>query len=70
MKLKGKIRRSDLEGGMWMLDADGGESYQLVGALDGIKDGINAEVEGSVDRNAMGFGMAGPQLTVQKIRAL
>ncbi|MGE0546507.1 MAG: hypothetical protein AB7O24_03485 [Kofleriaceae bacterium] len=70
MKLKGTIRRNDLEGGMWMLDAEGGESYQLTGALDGAKDGIKAEVEGTVDRNAMGFGMSGPQFAVQKLRAL
>ncbi len=69
-KLKGTIRRSDLEGGLWTLETDAGDSYQLTGALDGLKDGMKAEVEGKVDKNAMGFGMVGPQLAVHKINAL
>ena len=69
MKLKGTIRRSDLEGGQWVLEADGGERYQLTGALGDCKDGLVAEVEGKVDKNAMGFGMTGPLFTVQKITA-
>ena len=67
MKLKGTIRRSDLEGGQWVLEADGGARYQLTGALGDCKDGLVAEVEGKVDKNAMGFGMTGPLFTVQKI---
>jgi hypothetical protein len=69
MKLKGTIRRSDLEGGHWVLETDRGERYQLTGALTDAKDGMVAEVEGKVDKNAMGIGMTGPQLTVQKITA-
>jgi hypothetical protein len=69
MKIKGTIRRSDLEGGQWVLEADGGERYQLVGSLGDCKDGLKAEVEGNVDKNAMGIGMTGPQLAVQKITA-
>jgi hypothetical protein len=71
MKLKGTIRRSDLEGGHWVLHVDGGgDQYQLAGALDGVKDGMKAEVEGKVDKQAMGFGMVGPHFTVQKLTAL
>jgi hypothetical protein len=70
MKLKGTIRRSDLEGGHWVLEAEGGDRYQLTGATTGAKDGMRAEVEGKVDKNAMGFGMVGPQFAVQKITAL
>ena len=69
MKLKGTIRRSDLEGGQWIFETDG-ETYQLVGAIEDCKDNMKAEVEGKVDKDAMGFGMTGPQLTVQKIKAL
>ena len=69
MKLKGTIRRSDLEGGHWVLETDAGEHYQLTGALGGAKDGMAAEVEGKVEKNAMGIGMTGPQLAVQKITA-
>ena len=70
MKLKGTIRRSDLEGGHWVLEAEGGDQYQLVGKLDGAKDGMRAEVEGKVDKNAMGFAMLGPQFSVQKLTQL
>ena len=70
MKLKGTIRRSDLEGGHWVLHAEGGDQYQLTGALDGIKDGMRAEVDGKIDKQAMGFGMVGPHFTVSKITAL
>ena len=69
MKLKGTIRRSDLEGGHWMLETDGGERYQLAGSLGGCKDGLVAEVEGKVEKDMMGIGMTGPTLTVQKITA-
>jgi len=70
MKLKGVIRRSDLEGGHWTFETDGGDHYQLVGKTDGCKDGMKAEVDGKVDKDAMGFGMTGPQLQVQSIKAL
>jgi hypothetical protein len=70
MKLKGTIRRNPLEGGMWTIETDGGDRYQLVGATDGVKDGMKAEVEGSVDRDAMGIGMVGPHFKVQSVRAL
>jgi len=70
MKLKGTIERSDLEGGLWLFKADSGDQYQLVGSVNGAKDGMRAEVEGKVDKGAMGFGMSGPQLEVTKITAL
>jgi hypothetical protein len=52
-----------------VLETDGGERYQLTGSLGACKDGLVAEVEGKVDKNAMGIGMTGPQLAVQKITA-
>jgi hypothetical protein len=70
MKLKGKITRSDVEGGHWLLQTEGGDQYQLAGALDGCKDGMRAEVEGSVDKQAMGFGMLGAHFNVTKLKAL
>jgi hypothetical protein len=69
MKLKGTIRRSDLEGGHWIFETDD-ETYQLVGAIEGCKDNMKAEVEGKVERDAMGIGMTGPHLNVHKIKAL
>jgi hypothetical protein len=70
MKLKGTIRRSDLSGGHWTLEADDGETYQLVGKIDGCKDGIKAEVDGKVDEQAMGIGMTGPHFQVSSIKAV
>jgi hypothetical protein len=70
MKLKGTIRRSDLEGGQWILVAEDGEQYQLNGALGTAKDGMHAEVEGKVDKGTMSFGMMGAHFTVNKIIVL
>ena len=69
MKLKGTIRRNDLEGGHWTLDT-GKETYQLSGAIDGAKDGLQVEVEGKVEQDMMGIGMTGPQFTVQSLKAV
>ncbi len=70
MKLKGTIRRSDLEGGHWVLHTDSGDQYQLTGSISGAKDGMKAEVEGKVEKDMMGIGMTGPHFTVQKLTAL
>jgi len=70
MKLKGTIRRNDLAGGHWVIETEKGETYQLVGAIDGCKDGMQAEVEGKVDRDAMGIGMTGPHFKVQSLKAV
>lgn len=70
MKLKGTIRRSDLEGGHWVLETDGGDTYQLVGKIDGCKDGLKAEVDGKVQKDMMGIGMTGPHFSVDAIRAI
>ncbi len=70
MKLKGTIRRNDLEGGHWTLETDGGDTYQLTGKTTGCKDGIKAEVDGKVEKDAMGIGMTGPHFSVSSIKAL
>jgi hypothetical protein len=70
MKIKGTIQKSDLSGGHWIFKTDGGDQYQLGGAITGAKDGMRAELEGSVDKGAMGIGMTGPQFKVQKLTAL
>jgi hypothetical protein len=70
MKLKGTIRRNDLAGGHWVIETEKGETYQLAGALGGCKDGMKAEIEGKVDKDAMGIGMTGPHFTVQSLKAI
>ena len=69
-KLKGKIQHSDLEGGMWVLEADDGERYQLAGHTKGLVDGKRAEVDGQVERNQMSFGMGGAIFTVRSVKLI
>lgn len=70
MKLKGVLTHSDLEGGHWLLKTDSGDEYQLVGSMKDAKDGMRVEVEGNVDKQAMGIGMMGPHFNVSKLTAL
>jgi hypothetical protein len=67
MKLRGKVERRDLEGGIWQLVADDGKRYTLVGAIGRLKAGAQVEVEGTID-DGFGIAMAGPQLRVSRIR--
>jgi hypothetical protein len=69
MKIRGRVERRDLEGGIWQLVAEDGKRYTLVGALGGLKAGAQVEVEGTLDEG-FGIAMAGPQLRVQKIRSV
>jgi hypothetical protein len=70
MKLKGTISRSDVEGGHWLLKTDDGDQYELHGDTSACKDGAKVEVEGKVDKNAMGFGMMGAHFQVSKLKTL
>ncbi len=65
-KLSGTIKKSDLEGGHWLLVTTDGAQYQLDGAK-GIKDGEHVVVEGKVERAGFGIGMTGPILKVKKV---
>jgi hypothetical protein len=65
-KFRGTVRRNDLEGGHWQLEADDGTTYTLEGAPGAIEqDGAKVEIDGAVDNNAMGFAMTGPILKVK-----
>ena len=65
-KLSGTIKKSDLEGGHWLLVTGDGDQYQLDGAK-GVKDGQKVVVEGKVEKAAFGIGMTGPILKVKTI---
>ncbi len=67
MKLKGTIRRSDLEGGHWTFETSDGKTYQLTGHLADAKDGMHATIEGKIDKSVMGIGMTGPHFAVEKV---
>jgi hypothetical protein len=69
-KLTGTVIQNDLEGGMLMLETDKGERYQLTGKVDGLEAGKKVTVEGKVERDTMGIGMAGPTLKVDKVTVL
>jgi hypothetical protein len=65
-KYRGTVRRNDLEGGHWQLEADDGTTYTLEGAPNAIaQDGAKVEIDGAVDGDAMGFAMTGPILKVK-----
>jgi len=70
MKIKGKVERSDLEGGYLTLVA-GGETYKLEGGgSEKLKSGASVEVEGSVDKTVMGIGFGTPTLRVKSYKIL
>jgi hypothetical protein len=65
-KFRGTVRRSDLEGGHWQLEAEDGTTYVLEGKTSGLEaDGARVEIEGAVDEDAMGIAMTGPILKVK-----
>jgi hypothetical protein len=70
-KLTGTIRKNDLEGGFYQLVADDGTAYELDGNDPLLaRDGARVEIDGTVDRNAMSFRMAGPKLTVKSVKQI
>ena len=69
-KLKGTIQHTDVEGGMWVLEADDGEKYQLAGHTKGLTAGKRAELDGQVERDQMSFGMGGVIFTVRSVKLL
>jgi hypothetical protein len=70
-KFKGKVVRSDLEGGFWTLEGDDGNTYKLEGGgKELLKKGVKAEIEGNVDDEAMGIGFGAPVLRVKKWKIL
>ena len=71
MKLRGAISFRDVETGVWVLQGDDGNTYELAGGDRHIKkDGKRIEVEGDVDAAAVTLGMVGPLLRVKRYRFL
>lgn len=68
-KIRGKVRRVGLEGGLWALYGDDGQQYHLVDAPEGLKtEGLRVEIEGEVPSGAS-IGMVGSILKVRSYRA-
>jgi hypothetical protein len=67
---RGTVKKNALEGGFWELHTDDGKKYQLQGGDDALrKEGLKVEVDGKVDKGAMGIGMSGPILAVKSYKA-
>lgn len=65
MKKQGKVGRSDLEGGYFTFTS-GGETYKIEGGgPDLLHVGVEAEVQGSIKKDAMGIGFGTPVLVVK-----
>ena len=70
-KFRGTIRRSDLEGGVWQLEAEDGETYEVEGADPLLaEEGARVEIDGAVDEGAMSFTMTGARLKVTSVRKI
>jgi len=68
-KYKGKVVKSDLEGGLWQLETDEGDVYVLDGGGADLRHaGARVEVDGAVDGGAMGIGFGTPVLKVKKYK--
>ena len=67
-KLKGTVKKSALEGGIWILETKNGEKYQLKdGPVDLYQDGVKATLRGNVKRDILGIGMIGPVFEVHEV---
>jgi hypothetical protein len=70
-KLRGTIRKSDLEGGVYQLVADDGTIYELEGSDPLLrKEGAKVEIDGNVDKNALSFSMTGPRLKAKSVKSI
>jgi hypothetical protein len=70
-KLRGTIRKSDLEGGVYQFHSDDGDVYELEdNGSDPLlrAEGAKVEIDGHVDKNAMSFTMTGPRLKVKAVK--
>jgi cob(I)alamin adenosyltransferase len=65
MKLTGRVVFRDIEMGVWVLEGDDGNTYQLDGGDRKLKkDGQRVEVHGDVARDVLTAAMVGPVFTV------
>ncbi len=65
-KMKGTVSKSDLEGGFWTFETAAGDVYKLEGGgKELLHEGAAAEIDGTVDEEAVGIGFGAPVLTVK-----
>lgn len=69
MKLSGTVSYRDLEGGIWVLEADDGKTYLLAGGDRKLKrSGSRVEAEGDLDAESATLAMVGPRFVVRQYR--
>jgi hypothetical protein len=69
MRTRGVIAFRDIEFGVWVLESEDGQVFQLAGGDRGLKaEGRRVEVEGDVDAQALTAAMVGPVLTVKRYK--
>lgn len=69
--IKGRIEKSDVEGGVWLLATDSGDTYQLDGGDKNLYvEGLTVSVTGDEMNDMMGFGMMGPIFKVIKYNVI
>lgn len=66
--LVGTLRREQFVDETWILDADDGQSYQLVGEIPSGLIGRKVRVQGERADAGFGFAMAGEVIAVRAIR--
>lgn len=67
MKLTGKVAFKDVETGVWVIEGDDGQTYQLAGGdRKLLKEGARVEADGEVDRETLGIAMVGPRFVVKR----
>ena len=70
-KMRGTIRKNDVEGGVYQFHADNGDVFEVDGSDPLLhSEGASVEIDGSVDKNAVSFTMTGPRLKVKSVRRI
>ena len=69
--MRGTVRKLGLEGGLWALVTDEGDSIELIDApTELLRDGLRAEVEGTRQGAEVTIGMVGDAVRVRSWRPL
>jgi len=67
-QIRGTVKKSDIEGGVWILETKKGDVYQLKGGpVDLYQNGKKANIRGKVRKDILGIGMVGPIFEVHEV---
>ena len=62
--ITGTVRKNDLEGGFWEIEAEDGSVYRLSGEVSGPG---RFKVTGTIEKGGFGIHMSGPSLKIESI---